>query len=271
MNQTIKADLTEILFAHRERNYGAYVLRKRYPKVLLLATLLTVLGALSIPASHLLASKLGWLEKPVWDLPKEKPEQIAPPNILPLIKKLPPPLSLPKLSPPRVKVFSSHIPEPEPETELTETQTIHEQETLREAPIIGLSDQDGEENIEFIDEGSGDELGIPEVIQESGQPDPYAIINPDEHPRALNMKEISQAIGYPHSAQTIGLEGQVVIRVLIDEKGAYLQHIVLNGVHPILEKAVEAQLPNLKFTPAIQGKKPIKFWVNIPFSFKLIK
>ena len=130
---------------------------------------------------------------------------------------------------------------------------------------------EGEERIWIGDPGIEEGLDIPEVVQETGIPGPNDFVEPDEHPRVLNMKEVSQAIGYPNAAQTIGLEGQVVVRVLIDEQGVYQRHIVLNGVHPILEKAVEVHLNKLRFTPAIQGKKPIKFWVNIPFKFKLVK
>ena len=34
MPQIIKANLDEMVFEHRERDYGAYVLRKQYPKAL---------------------------------------------------------------------------------------------------------------------------------------------------------------------------------------------------------------------------------------------
>ncbi|MEL7340987.1 MAG: energy transducer TonB, partial [Bacteroidota bacterium] len=77
-------------------------------------------------------------------------------------------------------------------------------------------------------------------------------------------------IGYPQIARDAGIEGNVVVRVLVDKRGNYDKHKIITQVHPILTKAVEEHIAKLQFTPAIQGGKPIKFWVNIPFNFKLL-
>ncbi|MEL6592497.1 MAG: energy transducer TonB, partial [Bacteroidota bacterium] len=77
-------------------------------------------------------------------------------------------------------------------------------------------------------------------------------------------------IGYPQIARDAGIEGNVVVRVLVDKRGNYDKHKIITQVHPILTKAVEEHISKLQFTPAIQGGKPIKFWVNIPFNFKLL-
>ena len=65
------------------------------------------------------------------------------------------------------------------------------------------------------------------------------------------------------------IEGNLVFRILIDENGKYIRHLQPKAGHPILIKAVEAHISALEFEPAIQGDKKIKFWVNIPFSFKI--
>ena len=77
-------------------------------------------------------------------------------------------------------------------------------------------------------------------------------------------------IGYPQIARDAGIEGRVIIRVLVDEHGNYVRHRVISSVHPMLTKACAEHLAELQFTPAIQGGRPIKFWVNIPFMFTLI-
>lgn len=272
MNQTIKADLTEMIFAQRERNYGAYVLRKRYPKVLFLATLITIVLALSLPLSSLIAHELGLVEKVEGSSTNYYPVIVTPPVIPPLEKKATPPLPPPpKLPKPKVKTLAFNPPTPAPEEELQENTTLTDQETLKAAPSISFTSQEGIVDPYSIPIEEEEGFGIPTVLQETGVPDPNMLVIPDEYPHVLNMKEVAQAIGFPSTVKNIGLEGQVVVRVLIDERGVYQKHLVLNGIHPILEKAVEEQLPNLRFTPAIQGKKPIPFWVNIPFSFKLLK
>ena len=65
-------------------------------------------------------------------------------------------------------------------------------------------------------------------------------------------------------------EGRLVFRVLVDKRGNYVRHFSILKGHPAFEQAIEGCLPNLKFTPAIQGGKPIPLWVNIPFNIKLL-
>ena len=95
-----------------------------------------------------------------------------------------------------------------------------------------------------------------------------AYLNLDPYP--LNMDSVKLSIGYPQIARDAGIEGQVVVREMIDKSGRPTDYRVLRLVHPILSKAVTNQIMDLKFRPAIQDGKPIKFWVNIPFNFKLI-
>ncbi|MEO0896316.1 MAG: TonB family protein [Bacteroidota bacterium] len=97
-------------------------------------------------------------------------------------------------------------------------------------------------------------------------------INPllEAQPVPINMDIVKRLIGYPKVARDNGIQGMVVVRVLVDETGAYEDHILINQVAEELSTEVEQQLPQLKFTPAIQNGRPIKFWVNIPFNFKLI-
>ncbi|MEM6344302.1 MAG: TonB family protein [Bacteroidota bacterium] len=92
----------------------------------------------------------------------------------------------------------------------------------------------------------------------------------DEEPKPTNLSEVRQAIGYPEMAIQQNLQGNVVVRVLVDTTGDYLDHSVIASAHPVLGKAVEDRIAELKFSPAILKNKPIRFWVNIPFNFRLV-
>jgi len=85
------------------------------------------------------------------------------------------------------------------------------------------------------------------------------------------LGEIRSKIGYPQVARDAGVEGNVVVRILVDQEGSYARHIVLNNVHPTLQKAVEAEISNIRFSPAVNQGKKVPFWVNIPFAFRLIQ
>lgn len=103
--------------------------------------------------------------------------------------------------------------------------------------------------------------------------EPFGMKKSDENiniePVPLNMQEVKRRIGYPPVAKEAGIEGQVIIRILVDEQGNYIRHIIAKAGHPILQMAIEEHIKELRFTPAIQNGKPTKFWVNLPLNFKL--
>lgn len=111
-----------------------------------------------------------------------------------------------------------------------------------------------------------------ETNKETDDPDPdiNAFVLLEKEPTALNLNAVKKNIGYPQIAKDAGIEGSVVVRILVDKNGDYRDHRIIKPVHPILSKEVEAHLKELKFTPGIQSGKPIKVWVTIPFQFRLI-
>lgn len=92
----------------------------------------------------------------------------------------------------------------------------------------------------------------------------------DIPPEAINMESIKKAIGYPPQARYSNLEGTVIIRLLVNEKGKYMSHEVIESPSLTLKVAVENHIRRLKFKPAIKDGKPIPFWINIPFNFVLV-
>lgn len=92
----------------------------------------------------------------------------------------------------------------------------------------------------------------------------------EKEPAPLNMEALKGMIGYPVAAKEANIQGKVIVRVYIDQKGTYVKHIVIKDPHPILTNAVTSKIHNLRFSPGIQKGKPIKVWVTIPFDFKLL-
>lgn len=106
-----------------------------------------------------------------------------------------------------------------------------------------------------------------EVAQAPGIDEPIEVDNP---PQPLNMREIQTEVGYPEQARAEGIEGMVVARILVDEEGNYERHEWVKGEPAILAQAVDEQIAQLSFKPAAKNGKPVKFWVNLPFNFKLM-
>jgi len=92
----------------------------------------------------------------------------------------------------------------------------------------------------------------------------------DQEPAPQNLGELRKAIEYPAEAVEQEIQGTVVARILVNEEGQYVRHELVKDIHPLLSEAVEARLPDLRFTPAMLEGKPLMYWVNLPFPFKLV-
>ena len=90
-----------------------------------------------------------------------------------------------------------------------------------------------------------------------------------EEPKAVNLDQVRDLMGYPPLAKEAGLEGRVLARVLVDEQGNYLRHRIINQPHPVLRSHTERYLRELRFSPALRDGRALRFWVNIPFDFQL--
>lgn len=262
------ANLDDMVFENKERRFGAFFLRKNYPLHLFLATAGITLLTLVLSYGPLIAERNGWFakeERRVREVKKIVLEELPPPP--PINEDTPPPPPPPQAPPPQVRTVEFRVPEPVPEDEAEEDQEIKTVEELEEAPNFGAQDKEGEDvGLPIGDLGDGD---VPEVIVDN-DPGINDFISVEQEPVPVNIDDIKSLIGYPQIARDAGIQGQVVVRVLVDKTGNYDRHKVVKSVHPILDDAVQQQLSKLKFTPAIQGGRPIKFWVNIPFNFKLL-
>ena len=159
---------------------------------------------------------------------------------------------------------------PAPEKDLKPESSIAAGEAVQDAPNLGFEDIDADEE-EWIDDlvQEVEAEDIPEIMADA-EPRIDEFVSVEEEPQPININQLKQQIGYPEIARDAGIQGQVVVRVLVDKQGKYVKHQVVNQVHPLLSEAVEEHIEKLRFTPAIQAGRPMKFWVNMPFNFNLL-
>ncbi len=94
-------------------------------------------------------------------------------------------------------------------------------------------------------------------------PDPKQFVKVDKEPSVIQqIKPV-----FPVEAAKKRLTGTVVIRVLVNKEGRPQKTQIVMSSNKIFEQpAVDAVMKTL-FTPAMQNKKPIMCWVNIPYKF----
>ncbi len=88
-------------------------------------------------------------------------------------------------------------------------------------------------------------------------------------PQPLNLSEVKERMHYPLQAQEAGIQGKVVVRVLVSAQGKYVRHVVLSSSHALLVHAADAAITQLECTPGKYGLRPTAAWLTIPFDFKL--
>lgn len=78
------------------------------------------------------------------------------------------------------------------------------------------------------------------------------------------------APSYPEMARNAGIEGQVVVKALVDITGDVIEAEVMksSGNQTLDAAAVEAAY-KAKFTPAKQRDQPVRVYVSIPYRFTL--
>lgn len=75
---------------------------------------------------------------------------------------------------------------------------------------------------------------------------------------------------YPELARKAGIEGMVVVKVLIGTKGD-VEKVQVVKSHPMLDEAAIAAAKQFKFKPGKQRDRFVKVWMTIPFTFRLKK
>lgn len=74
---------------------------------------------------------------------------------------------------------------------------------------------------------------------------------------------------YPEPARKAKIEGQVVVKVLVEADGSVAECAVLRSVHPLLDAAALASARLCRFEPGTQRGIPIRSWVALPYEFRL--
>ncbi len=120
------------------------------------------------------------------------------------------------------------------------------------------------DQVEEIDFGEK-KLEVDKIEDEPGIDD----FIPVEKEPVVDLATLQKSIIYPEMARRAGVEGQVIVRVLVGKDGKPKKSVVQYSDSKMLDKAAKAAVMKQVFTPAIQNGRAITCWVSIPISFKL--
>ncbi|MCJ7446843.1 MAG: energy transducer TonB [Bacteroidales bacterium] len=242
----------EIIFENRNKEYGAYDLRKRYKSV----TSFSILSALAF--CSVIVVLLFLKSEPGRALPV--PDEII---IITIDDYKPEVIKEPEVKPPAelFKAMKNVVPVVATDTTLP-TDFIPTTEEL----TTTLTDKDVNDTIAFIT----DAISEPEIPVEI-EPVIFAKEMP-EFPggnQAL-LDYIAKNIKYPEEAIMNNIQGKVTLKFVVNADGSVNRIEILGGVDPLLDQEairVVSTLP--KFRPGKQNGIPVPVWFMVPVNFQL--
>lgn len=254
-NNVLTALRNELVFADRNKDYGAFVLRRDYVRRLgfsILGSVLLFGIAIGTPkiVAAIGAGDSEVEEKKIVDVnlelfEEEKKEEPPPPPVEP-----PPPPKIETVEFTALEAVDEPVEEPPPTQEqLTET-------------VAATETQEGEK----VDEA-------PPPVVESDEPVLFAAV--EEKPTfpggdAAFYKYLEKNVAYPEMEKEQGIKGKVWIDFLIDKNGAVTDVKVARGVSPGLDKEALRVIKAMPaWSPGKQNGRPVKVKYTLPINFSL--
>ncbi len=246
----------DIVFELRNKEYGAYTLRKRYNRNVAISMLIgTFILATVIITPYINAKAAENAAKRAERQVEIKMENLDQPNetVAPPPPPPPPPADVvqqAKYVPP--VVVDSVKPE-----ENIQLMTADEAQ-------IEVQDQEVVEIVEEVKE---------EVQEEDPEATPFVVV--EEMPMFPGgdvelLKYIAEHTQYPEIAKENNIQGRVIVRFCVTSKGGVSQVSILKGVDPELDKEAIRVVNSLPaFKPGKQGGKPVPVWYMVPITFTL--
>lgn len=267
------ATLDDIVFANRNKAYGAYALRKEYPRIV---TRALIIGA-SVMGLALVGPTL------ISVLTPEKKEEamveidlmkIPPPPIDP---NEPPPPPPPPVELPKVNTVKFLPPEVKPDEEVPEETPPPAVEELKEA-VAAEKTQEGDPNAEEVIAAPEESAGPTkaEVVVEAPAPkDDEVFTVVEQQPEfqggtAAMYAWLGKNIKYPAAAQRANISGKVFVSFTVNTDGSITDAQVLKGLgFGTDEEAIRVVKSMPRWKPGKQSGRSVRVKYNLPISFQL--
>ena len=266
------ATLDDIVFANRNKAYGAYSLRKEYPKTvtraLIIGAILFTVGVLTptiITALTPAPEKQAMVEVDLMKLPPPPidPNEPPPPP--------PPPVELPKVN--TVKFLP---PEVKPDEEVPEETPPPAVEELKEA-VAAEKTQEGDPNAEEViaaPEATAAPTKV-EVAVEAAPKEEQIFTVVEQQPEftggmAALGQYLQKNLRYPAAAQRANVAGRVFVSFVVNTDGSIQDVQVLKGLGFGTDEEAQRVVKGMpKWRPGKQSGRPVRVKYNLPINFTL--
>jgi len=273
-SQMPKPDFLDILFNSRNKDYGAYDLRRKYDRRVRNAVASMAGIVLLGVGSYLWATNskaAAVVEKPIIpptmirEIPIEEPvKPVTPPPTV----KTQPPAQVASVKHVTVRIVEDDKVDPADE--------VKKMDELTKEVAIGTKDMAGKPgDFENPFDGNGNTPGVveaPKVEKEQG-PLSFVEIMPEFQggEDAMN-KWLNNNIRYPHAAEENGIEGTVFVKFVVGADGS-ITNVEIAGTNKVgggcEDEAIRVIKKMPKWKPGRQNGQSVPVWFNLPIRFKI--
>lgn len=268
-NNILQADFLDILFEGRNKEYGAYDLRKTYNRRMRIALTATALMCLLLLGGYLLAGTIGNTRVAMFvtdkelsrvDIPEKQPE--------------PPPVEPPKQTPPPVETIKNLTPRIVKDEQVKEEDMPPPVEDLEDAKIGSINQQgiadDGIVAPPVETEGKGI-VEAPKKEEEDYEKVFVSVQIESEYAegKAAWERFLNKNLRYPQEAADQEIQGDVYVQFLVDTEGNISNVEAVSGPDELRAEAVRVIRKSGKWTAAIQNGRKVKSWKKQPIKFRI--
>jgi periplasmic protein TonB len=255
--EKIKApSFDDIVFEIRNKEYGAYKLRKKYSRTMIVALLIGILIIGTAIVTPYLNAKAAETRK------QRAERQVE--------------IKLENLDQPNEQVAPPPPPPPPPADVVQQQKYVPPEvvDSIKPEDMVQLMTADqatesvkNEEVVEVV------EAPKEEVQEEEAEPEPFVVV--EEMPMfpggdAALLKYIGENTQYPEVAKENNIQGRVIVRFCVTSKGGVSQVSILKGVDPELDaEAIRVVNTLPTFKPGKQGGRAVPVWFSVPITFTL--
>jgi periplasmic protein TonB len=270
-NKILNADVLDILFDGRNKEYGAYDLRKTYNSRLTKALIGAAAVLLLIFVGNVLANSLGGK--------KDKKDMIVQDVSLEEIKEQkkdepPPPPPPPKPEPPKVEMAKFTPPKIVKDEEVKEDEKPPEQEKLEDTKIGNVNQEGIKDDGIVAPPASDDGKGVveaPKKVEEDWDKTFTKVEIESDYPGGTSawQRYLNKSLKYPQEAIDQEIQGTVIVQFIVDKAGNVSDVEAISGPNELREEAVRVIKKSGQWTPAVQNGRQVKSYKKQPITFRL--
>jgi protein TonB len=271
VNKILSADILDIIFEGRNKEYGAYELRKTYNKRLATALVSMATICVLMFGGYFLSSVFGnndddkkaqVQDVQLEEVKQDKQEEPPPPP--PPKPPDPPKVEMTKFTPPKI-VKDEEVKEDEkpPEVEKLEETKIDvvNQEGVKDEGIVAPPVEDAGKGV----------VEAPKKVEEDWDKTFTKVEIESDYPggAAAWQRYLNRNLRYPQDAIDNEIQGTVVVQFIVDKEGMVSDVEAISGPKELRDEAVRVIKKSGKWTPAVQNGRQVKSYKKQPIVFRL--